>query len=144
MAEKRFTIDPANFTDGQWEELYNASLIMPRTYEIRDKAKPFNRPRRYIDLAIHCCLNRCASIADGELGPESHCGEDEEWIADLQGAADILRELIGEPYISRKDARDRLYDLLTSDIYTDAAEYADRVAEVHKLLPIVFRGGANG
>ena len=35
-------------------------------------------------------------------------------------------------------ARARLYELLTSDIYTDAYEYADRVAEVRELLPVVF------
>ena len=36
------------------------------------------------------------------------------------------------------DPRQRLLDILRSDIYTDAPEYADRVAEIPELLAEVF------
>jgi len=91
-APKRFTIDPANFTTGQWEELYNASTIMPRTYESHSTAKPFKRPHRYIALAIECVLNRADEVEDKDEDGEA-------WAADLRGAADHLRELIGEPIV---------------------------------------------
>jgi hypothetical protein len=126
----RYTIDPAAFTDGQWEELYNASTIMPRSYEARHTAKPFKRPRKYIELAIEAVTNRAGEIKD--------LHDDEEWASDLEQAAETLRDLIGPRRLTKKDARKRLRDLLYSDIYTDAPEYADRVEEIHDLIPLVL------
>lgn len=127
----RYTIDPANFTDGQWEELYENSTVVPRKYEQRDTAKPFNRPRHYIELAIQNLHN---SVEWAE------CGDDELRAKELTAAAGHLRSLIGPARITRKAARERLYSILTSDIYTDAPEYADRVEEIPALLSAVFGG----
>jgi hypothetical protein len=133
MSETRYEINPADFTDGQWEELYNASTIMPRTYEARHSAKPFKRPRKYIELAIQVCVNRAEDVRENdEDGPA--------WADDLIAASETLRSIIGPERITRKAASKRLYDLLQSDIFTDAYEYADRVTEVHSLLPLVFGG----
>jgi len=126
----RYEIDPANFTDSQWEELYNASTIMPRSYEARHTAKPFRRPRRYIELAIQNLTNRADEVRELHNEPA--------WAEDLRAAALHLRELIGPERLTKTQARARLYDLLTSDIYTDAPEYEDRVMEVHALLGVVF------
>lgn len=127
---QRFTIDPANFTDGQWEELYNASTIMPRTYEARRNAKPFKRPRKYIELAIPAVTNRVSEIYA--------IHDDRKWADDLRAAAELLGELIGPARYTKDGARKRLYDLLTSDIYTDALEYADRIDEIRELVPLVL------
>lgn len=62
----------------------------------------------------------CDRAARGELTPE----EAEKFNSNLE--ADIARD------------RQRLYELLTSDIYTDALEYDDRVREVQELIPVVF------
>ena len=127
---KRYAIDPAQFTDGEWEELYNASTITPRTMEARSSARPFHRPRKSIELAIECCINRADEVR------EMH--DDDEWAEDLSNAALRLREILGPP--TRSQARARLYDLLTSDIYTDAPEYAARVSEIHDLIPLALGG----
>lgn len=84
----RYTIDPANFTDGQWEEFYNASTIMPRTYEARHNAKPFRRPKKYIRLSIEALYNRASEVRDVH--------SDEPWAADLEAAAETLSNLIGD------------------------------------------------
>ncbi len=131
-APKTFTIDPADFSDGAWEEMYNASTIMPRTMENRDRARPFKRSKKYITLAIQVITNRVEEV--------SFLYKDNDWVADLEEAAETLRKLIGPEKVTKKAATDRLYDLLTSDIYTDAEEYEDRVGEIHHLIPIVFRG----
>ena len=88
MPMQRYTIDPANFTDGQWEELYNANQMMPRTYEARHTAKPFKRPKKSIRLAILACHNRAEEVRG--------LHDDETWAADLEAAAETLRGLIGE------------------------------------------------
>lgn len=128
---KTYTIDPANFSDGEWEELYNASTIMPRTYEARWSAKPFKRSRKYIELAIEAVANRAEEV-------RVLYDDEPAWAADLQGAGEHLKALIGPRKISRKAATNRLLDLITSDIYTDAPEYASRVEEIYELIPIVF------
>ena len=125
---KRYTIDPAQFSDGEWEELYNAATLTPRTMEARSSARAFRRPRKHIELAIEACINRADEVR------EMH--NDDDWADDLSAAASRLREILGPP--TRSQARARLYDLLTSDIYTDAHEYESRVSEVHDLLPLVF------
>lgn len=132
MSATRYTIDPASFTEGQWEELYNASTIMPRSYEALHSAKPFKRPRKYIELAIENVLNRAEEIRN--------LHDDEPWALDLEGAADVLKALVGPPRLTKKQAQARLHNLLYSDIYTDAPEYANRVEEIHNLIPIVFEG----
>lgn len=64
--------------------------------------------------------------------------------ASVGNARVLLEGKIPEPLVgpasqpSLKEAKARLYDILTSDIYTDAPEYADRVTEIYNLLPIVF------
>lgn len=138
MPEMRYTIDPADFTDTEWGELYYASQITPRRYEFRDDAKPFRRTKKQIRLAIMCAENKAESISLGLLGKEDEPGQDAEWIQSLESAAKKLRLLIGPDRISKRSAKLRLYELLTSDIYTDAPEYSARVEEIHELLPVVF------
>lgn len=135
---KRYTIDPKDFTEGQWVEIYNASTIMPRTYERKLEAKPFKRPRKHIELAIMCLVNKADYVLEGGFGPENHAGENEEWAEELRQAAGSLRQVIGQRHVSRKEAQARLRDLLTQDIYTDAPEYADRVSEIYDLLPLAL------
>jgi hypothetical protein len=128
---KRITIDPASFTDGQWEEFYNASGLMPRSYEARRNAKPFRRARYQIETAVQVLTNRAAEVM------AMH--DDQQWTDDLTAAADTLQELLGPPrFPTRSEASQRLRQLLNSDIYTDAPEYADRVQEIFDLMPIVF------
>jgi hypothetical protein len=94
--KRPFTISPADFTDGEWVELYNASTLMPRTYEVREKAKPFNRSHGVIAIAIDCCVAKAERILDGELDPENHAGENEEWASELRDVATKLSHLIGD------------------------------------------------
>jgi hypothetical protein len=91
----RYTIDPAAFTDGQWEELYNASTITPRTMEARHTARPFKRDRKYIELAIENVLERAAEVAD-------LYADEPAWAEDLEAAAETLRALIGPPKTTPK------------------------------------------
>jgi len=134
----RYVINPDRFTESQWVELCNVDTLVPRTYEQKHRAKPFSRSKKAIELAILCCHNKAQRILDGELGEESEAGEDEGWANDLRGAAEVLEAIIGSPRLTRKQAKARLRDLLESDIYTDAPEYADRVEEIHRLIPMVL------
>ena len=126
----RYIIDPAQFTASQWEELYAASTLVPRKYETRDKAKQFTRGKKEILLAVAACRKRADEVL--------HIQDDEAWAKDLLDAAAVLEAALGPQRISRREASRRLRDLLTQDIYTDAPEYRDRVAEVEWLLPRVF------
>ncbi len=119
---KRFAIDPSDFSHGQWDELAAHGTLVPAKNGFWTNAKPFNRSKKQIVLMIEILENKAQHIRDGGLGPEDRPGQDEEWILDLHAAADQLRVVIGEKPINRKEVRDRLYDLLTSDIYTDAPE----------------------
>jgi hypothetical protein len=131
---KRYTIDPANFTDGQWEEMVNATAtLIPMRYEARHSAKPVKRPKKHIQLAIMAMRERADDV--GERYDEA------SWVADLRAAADTLEALVGPRRWTKAEAKARLHGLLTSDIYTDAPEYAERVAEIHELLPLVFGKG---
>ena len=62
------------------------------------------------------------------------------WAADKDGRAEKLEALLPERPLTRKDAQRRLRDLLLSDIYTDAPEYADRVDEIRELIPLALEG----
>src|SRR5438128_5245089 len=46
LCMERYTIDPADFTDSQWTELYYATTIVPRSYESHTDAKPFKRDKK--------------------------------------------------------------------------------------------------
>jgi hypothetical protein len=87
----RLTIDPADFSESAWAELYNACELMPRTYEKKDKAKPFKRAKGQIQTAVLCCLNKAEHIRQGGLGPESCRGENRDWAFDLDAAAEQLQ-----------------------------------------------------
>lgn len=129
----RYTIDPAQFTEDEWAEFsLRTGTIVPQKHEFHADAKPFNRSRKQIHHAVVILRNRADEIDEGF----AHNLE----IEACRGAAAKLEALIPAEKIGRKAAKARLYDLLTSDIYTDAPEYADRVSEIYDLIPLVFGG----
>jgi hypothetical protein len=91
---ERLTIDPDDFSESAWAELYNACELMPRTYEKQSNAKPFKRAKGQIHTAILCCLNKAEHIRQGGLGPESRRGENSDWAFDLDAAAEQLQTIL--------------------------------------------------
>ena len=82
---ERLTIDPADFSEGAWEELYNACGLTPRTLEAKHNARPFKRAKGQIITAIQCCQNKA----------EEKLAEDEmEWAFDLNAAAEQLQHIL--------------------------------------------------
>lgn len=101
MRQQQFAIDPAHFTKGQWEELFNATDLVPT--EFHDRAIPVRRGERAIRAAINHLITLRGRIQLGLLGPENRRGENRRWIRDLEGAAEVLRELLLLP--SRQQAQ---------------------------------------
>jgi hypothetical protein len=80
---ERITIDPADFSESAWVELYNACQLMPRTYEQRHHAKPFKRGKGQIETAVLCCRNKAERVKN-----------DAEWAFDLNAAAEQLEHYL--------------------------------------------------
>ncbi len=146
----KFTVNPNDFSQSQWEELYNAADLLK--VELHHKAKPFKATRDAIEQAAHSCRTKAQGVLNGELGIE---GNEGEWADDLTEAAGVLESYIGIggpcvtcgkrcnvegicPKCDRAEKIARLKDLLTQDVYTDAHEYADRVDEIRDLVAEVL------
>ena len=87
------TIDPAGFTDTQWEEIHYASDLITNTWDHggRDGVDPFQAKVEDVQQAAECCRSKAVRVRDGELGIE---GGEEQWAADLESAATVLEALV--------------------------------------------------
>lgn len=136
MAAKKYEIDPALFTNSQWEELAACSSMVPADYDTLSRAKPFKRTAAQIREAIDECAGKADYVEEGLYGSNRDTAA---WADDLRGAADVLASILGPDRFTKKQARIRLRHLLYSDIYTDAPEYSRRIEEIHELIPLVLK-----
>lgn len=81
-------VDPQDFTEGQWEELWNASELVKATEEARWNAQPVKRYRKQVAEAARVLDRRAIEILD--------LYDDVEWANDLAAGAETLRGLIAE------------------------------------------------
>lgn len=81
-------IDPQDFTEGQWEELWNACELVKATEEARWNAVPLKRYRKQVEEAARVLDRRAIEILD--------LYDDCEWANDLAAGAETLRGLIAQ------------------------------------------------
>jgi len=107
-----YTIDPARFNNGQWEELTACTHLIPATYESRRSAKPFRRQRFQIMLAIQVLSNKIFSVLEGQ---EDFAGQNASWAYDLSGAILQLSIATGDIIVCRKCGGTQAYALAKFD-----------------------------
>jgi len=96
-------IDPKEFTDSEWSDLFYACELIPRatiarrSADNRHDADAFNASRADVVEAINSCNAKADSVRAGELG-DSEEAEDldiEEWADQLEQIAIRLADLLG-------------------------------------------------
>ena len=93
---KTITIDPKDFSKGEWTELYYAQIVFTDMKEERHHlAKPFKATARQVERAIQTLTRKVESIERGHFGTEDFPSQNETCIDKLDGAAAMLRSYMG-------------------------------------------------
>ncbi len=113
-----YTIDPAQFSNGEWEELAAVTSLVPGRYEFRRNAQPFKRQKFQVQLAIQHCMNKMESVIQGDLGGEDFPGQNASWLGDLSGVIIQLSRASGDLVVCRKCGDTQAYALAEFDVGT--------------------------
>ena len=87
---RRITVDPADFTDTQWVEMFCAGGETVMLNDCKTSAKPFKATPEQLDDLITECRAKADRIEAGDLGIE---GDEHEWAGTLRDAADKLTRI---------------------------------------------------
>lgn len=93
---KTITIDPKDFSKGEWTALYYAQIVFTDMKEERHHlAKPFKATARQVQRAIQTLSRKVESIEREHFGTEDFPGQNETRMYELNGAAAMLRSYMG-------------------------------------------------
>lgn len=150
------TVDPKDFTQSQWEEMYNVSEQCSARRIVKEERYHCAKPHKLTIPQIYKLVTElrtyAKSIKAGQLGSEDYRGQDKEWITDLLSAANKLEGYsLGVDSIHAKVELDptlkallrAIGELGTNDVYTDSEEYENRAVAMHNLCQVAARA-ANG
>ena len=91
------TINPDDFTDSQWSELYYAGEDnrKPKSQrliecESRASSEPIEVPKEAVEIRLGEVRSKIQAIRDGVYGRVPDPAEDVRWLADLAAVAEIL------------------------------------------------------